>query len=142
MSYIPLVLYSVKDHRKEKQITALCRKLGIRTKEVREKDADEKVGVLAGIEPAMAQKRKAPLPLVAVELPEYMILSGLSEEQLDQFLKEYRQQGIEPVSLKAIVTFHNKDWTVRELIMELMKERMSMMMNAGQKEHGQKGDNS
>ena len=132
MAYTPLVLYSIKDQKKAQQITALCKKLGIRAKEVQVRDADEKVGVLAGIEPLAAGAKKA-APLVVLDLPEYLIFSGLPEVLLDQFLKEYRQQGIDPIPLKAVVTLHNKDWTVRNLIMELMKERMSMMNLGGNK---------
>ena len=132
MAYTPLVLYSIKDQKKAQQITALCKKLGIRAKEVQVRDADEKVGVLAGIEPLAAGAKKA-APLVVLDLPEYLIFSGLPEVLLDQFLKEYRQQGIDPSPLKAVVTLHNKDWTVRNLIMELMKERMSMMNLGGNK---------
>ena len=132
MAYTPLVLYSIKDQKKAQQITVLCKKLGIRTKEVQVKDVDEKVGVLAGIEPAPAEKTAA-APLAVLDLPEYLIFSGLPEVLLDQFLKEYRQQGIDPIPLKAVVTLHNKDWTVRNLIMELMKERMSMMNLGGNK---------
>ena len=133
MAYIPLVLYSIKDQKKAQQITVLCKKLGIRTKEVQVKDVDEKVGVLAGIEPLAAAGAKKAAPLAVLDLPEYLIFSGLPEVLLDQFLKEYRQQGIDPIPLKAVVTLHNKDWTVWNLIMELMKERMSMMNLGGNK---------
>ena len=50
MAYTPLVLYSIKEEKKAQQITALCKKLGVHTKEIQTKDADEKVGVLAGID--------------------------------------------------------------------------------------------
>ena len=133
MSYLPLVLYSIKNNKIEKQVIALCSRLGIRTKKFQEQDLNKKVGVLAGIEPTMAQQANRSAAPIMMDFPEYMILSGLAEEQLDQFLKEYRQQGIEPVALKAIVTLHNKDWTVRDLLMELMKERMSMMNLGGNK---------
>ena len=43
MAYTPLVLYSIKDEKKAQQITALCKKLGVHTKEIQTKDADEKV---------------------------------------------------------------------------------------------------
>ena len=54
MAYTPLVLYSIKDEKKAQQITALCKKLGVHTKEIQTKDVDEKVGVLAGIDPLTA----------------------------------------------------------------------------------------
>ena len=133
MAYTPLVLYSIKDEKKAQQITALCKKLGVHTKEIQTKDVDEKVGVLAGIDPLTAMGAKKEVPFVMLDLPEYLIFSGLPEVLLDQFLKEYCQQKIEPTPLKAIVTLHNKDWTVRNLIMELMKERMSMMNLGGNK---------
>ena len=133
MSYLPLVLYSIKNHKKEKQVIALCRWLGIRTKKLQEQDLDQKIGVLVGIEPAMAQQANRSAAPIMIDFPEYLIFSGLPEVLLDQFLKEYRQQKIEPTPLKAVVTLHNKDWTVRNLIMELMKERMSMMNLGGNK---------
>ena len=111
----------------------MCKKLGVHTKEIQTKDTDEKVGVLAGIDPLTAMGAKKEVPFVMLDLPEYLIFSGLPEVLLDQFLKEYRQQKIEPTPLKAVVTLHNKDWTVRNLIMELMKERMSMMNLGGNK---------
>lgn len=133
MAYTPLVLYSIKDQKKAQLITALCKKLGIQTKEVKTKDVDEKVGVLAEIEPLATAGAKKAAPPAVLDLPEYLIFSGLPEVLLDQFLKEYRQQEIEPIPLKAVVTLHNKDWTVRNLIVELMKERMSVMNFAGNK---------
>ena len=133
MAYTPLVLYSIKDEKKAQQITALCKKLGVHTKEIQTKDVDEKVGVLAGIDPLTAMGAKKEVPFAMLDLPEYLIFSGLPEVLLDQFLKEYSQQKIEPTPLKAVVTLHNKDWTVRNLIMELMKERMSMMNLGGNK---------
>ena len=133
MTYTPLVLYSIKDEKKAQQITALCKKLGVHTKEIQTKDVDEKVGVLAGIDPLTAMGAKKEVPFAMLDLPEYLIFSGLPEVLLDQFLKEYRQLKIEPTPLKAVLTLHNKDWTVRNLIMELMKERMSMMNLGGNK---------
>ena len=58
MAYTPLVLYSIKDEKKAQQITALCKKLGVHTKEIQTKDVDEKVGVLAGIDPLTAMGAK------------------------------------------------------------------------------------
>ena len=79
MAYTPLVLYSIKDEKKAQQITALCKKLGVHTKEIQTKDTDEKVGVLAGIDPLTAMGAKKEVPFVMLDLPEYLIFSGLPE---------------------------------------------------------------
>ena len=47
MAYTPLVLYSIKDEKKAQQITALCKKLGVHTKKIQTKDADEKARSVA-----------------------------------------------------------------------------------------------
>lgn len=61
-------------------------------------------------------------------MPELLIFSGLADGKLDEFLAEYRKKGIEPVSLKAVITAHNISWTVYQLVSELVKERAAILM--------------
>lgn len=58
---------------------------------------------------------------------EILLFSNLTENKLDEFLSAYKTAGIEPVSLKAVVTPTNENWTIEELAEELMKERAAML---------------
>lgn len=59
--------------------------------------------------------------------PEILLFSNLTENKLDEFLSAYKTMGIEPVSLKAVVTPTNVTWTIEELAEELIKERAAML---------------
>lgn len=58
---------------------------------------------------------------------EILLFSNLTENKLDEFLLAYKTAGIEPVSLKAVVTPTNEKWTIEQLAEELMKERAAML---------------
>lgn len=128
MEQIPLILYYMKDMKKERLFRQFCRKQGCRVRALGVGDVDREVGYLAGISPVAAVRdhEKAPEGL---PVPEVLIFSGLSMDRLEEFLDAYKQAGIPPVGLKAVLTEHNLHWTVYELATELMKERMAMMMN-------------
>lgn len=121
------VIYNIDNVRKEKQLMELCRQLGYNTRKIKPSDADSSVGSIAGIKipNMMSQKEKAPL---GYKFPEIIIFSGLSDGDLDRFLAEYKREGIEPVPLKAIVTQHNISWSLYELVKELQREQIAMML--------------
>ena len=126
-----LVLYYMRDPSKEKAIQKLCRQLGLRTRELKNSDANLEVGVLAGISRmSVKSHEKAP---VLYQIPDMLIFSGVSDAALDRFLAEYRREGIEPTGLKSVVTPHNLSWTVYELVAELIRERMSIMQRGEEK---------
>lgn len=122
-----LVMYYMKDSKKEEQLIQLCKQLGINTRKIKENDMNVSISTLAGISgvPAMVQTEKAPQNY---EMPELLIFAGMTDEKLDEFLAEYRKQGIEAVSLKAMITPHNISWTVYQLTAELIRERTAILM--------------
>lgn len=122
-----LIMYNIDNRVKEKQLMELCRQLGYNTRKIKPSDADSSVGSIAGIKISkmISQKEKAPL---GYKFPEIIIFSGLSDGDLDRFLTEYKKAEIEPVPLKAIVTPHNISWSLYELVKELQRERISMML--------------
>lgn len=122
----PLVMFYTEDKRKARQITVLCDQLGMRVKRLMQADADCEVGYLAGISGKAAKKESA-VPAVFC-LPEMMVFSGLEDGRLEQFLEAYKMAGIAPVSLKAIVTPYNFNWSLHQLAQELIRERTAMMM--------------
>ncbi len=59
------------------------------------------------------------------ELPRALVMSGLTERQLHAMMDGYRQGGL-PRPLWASVTPTSSDWTIKYLLVELLKERESM----------------
>lgn len=126
-----LVIYHLKDVKKENQLIRLCKQLEINTRKLKESEVNVPLSVVAGISgvPVMKQTEKAPQDY---KMPELLVFSGMAEEKLDEFLAQYRKQGIEAVSLKAMVTPHNIFWTVYQLTAELIKERAAILMGHSQ----------
>lgn len=121
-----MILYYIPDIKKEKQIKELCRKMQIQTRALKSSDLNVEVGVLAGLGGVTAKEHtKAP---EGYPLPEVLIFSGFPDELLDSFLAAYKEEGIAPIGLKAVLTVHNRTWTLYELTLELMRERMAFMM--------------
>ena len=59
------------------------------------------------------------------ELPRAIVMSGLMERQLNSLMRGYRAGGF-PRPLWASVTPHSESWTVKYLLVELLKEREAM----------------
>jgi len=59
------------------------------------------------------------------ELPRALVMSGLTERQLHALMDSYRQSGL-PRPLWASVTPTSADWTIKYLLVELLKEREAM----------------
>lgn len=116
-----VLLFQVNKAKKE-QIEVLCRDLDIEVVTVDYKQYLEPLGVMAGIQGIpksgkIYKGRKFPM--------EMMIFSGIHSEYLDIFLQRYRENHIEPIGLKAILTPTNVFWNAEQLYEELLKEHMS-----------------
>lgn len=89
----------------------------------------EQLGETAGrLASANAAGTTAPPPECAPEV-EFMLLCALGERQLDRLLAAMRRAGLS-VPYKAVLTEHNRDWTLEKLIWEVMREHESL--NGGQ----------
>lgn len=121
----PHVYFHIPDLKKAQQVIELCRTLQFTAKPIRQADAGKTVGVLTEIPGAPTKTEKLP---AGYTLPELLIFRDLGDTALDIFLKAYRQAGIPPVSLKAVVTQHNKDWSLYALVEELQQERAAMLL--------------
>jgi hypothetical protein len=129
MSQKMCIFYQIGDKKKEKDFLALCRKLGFSVKALKGSDIGKEIGVLAGMN-RINGKNHEKVP-ESYQMPELLIFSGVPNTELDRFLEEYKQAGIEPVGLKAIVTPHNLSWTIYELTAELVRERTAILMGGG-----------
>ncbi len=128
-----LIMYKINETSKEKQVVNLCRKLGLKTRKLKDSDAKITVGTLTGNGKINASPGNQMLNTAnqnvptGYSLPELIVFSGLEDNKLDEFLAEYKKMGIAPISLKAVVTIHNVNWTMYELAEELVRERISIM---------------
>lgn len=128
-----LIMYKINETLKEKQVVNLCRKLGLKTRKLKDSDAKITVGTLTGNGKINASPDNQMLNTAnqnvptGYSLPELIVFSGLKDNKLDEFLAEYKKMGIAPIGLKAVVTIHNVNWTMYELAEELIRERISIM---------------
>lgn len=128
-----LIMYKINETSKEKQVVNLCRKLGLKTRKLKDSDAKITVGTLTGNGKINASPDNQMLNTAnqnvptGYSLPELIVFSGLKDNKLDEFLAEYKKMGIAPIGLKAVVTIHNVNWTMYELAEELIRERISIM---------------
>lgn len=122
-----LIMFFTKDVNKSEQITKLCKRLNILTRMLKPSDINLETGSLAGIKTTRAEQAKNKAPM-GYDMPEVMIFSGISSENLDIFLAEYKKENINGIALKAVLTPYNVSWSLYELITELQKERIKMMI--------------
>ena len=109
-----MILLHINDKTKRQQIVSLCHSLNHQIKFFDEADAEHTVGELARISKPGHGKS------------EYNADKTQLSDKLNSSNKSLR--GIEPTHLKAIVTVHNMKWSVDELINELKKEQIAIMM--------------
>lgn len=102
---------------KSGRIQTMCRRLGIRTITVPKARYHLALGTLLHIGDFPVQE--SPAEEFAMEM---MVFSGLTSEELDLFLKTYKESGIAPIPLKAIVTPTNVFWSAARLYRELTSE--------------------
>ena len=122
-----MILYYVQEEKKKIQIEVIGMSMSIETKQLKPSDLNTQVGKLAGL------KNVAPLDLTQIEkpsvifcMPEIVIFSGVANKSLDEFILSYKNVGVPPISLKAVTTPKNINWTLYQLIKELSSERTEM----------------
>lgn len=119
-----MILYNLKENmmlmQKEKAFLEICKELKIPVKKLEDADVCKSVGALVG-NSAVFSGTQERIPK-GYELPEVLIFHGLEEQALDRFLARYKERGLAPISLKAIVTPFNISWSLYQLIRELQRE--------------------
>ncbi len=97
-------------------------RLGIGVRTIGQDDLGKSVGSVAGL--MGSAKSSVPFMGTAPDV-EFMLVSCLSNAQLDGFLVALRKAGAS-VDLKAQVTPHNRFWPMHMLISEVAKEHAAM----------------
>ena len=114
-----LVLYGAEEPLREK-VCAAAQELALPCRAVGAEAAEMLVGTLVGWPDFEGKAGKEPAGAVPGEA--CLLMAGLSEDRLDRLLRRLKETGA-AVSLKAVVTAHNKDWTLAALMRELARER-------------------
>ena len=113
----PLVLaYGFSGERQEK-LTALLQSLSLPERTVSPEKVGQTVGFLAGYPGFSAQENSIPAPEA-----ECLLLSSLSDKQVDQLLYALRQADLS-IPLKALTTPTNQKWSFAQLVEHLEEER-------------------
>jgi hypothetical protein len=120
-----LIMYHVHDEKKKIQLEVLCLSLSIPAKELKASDLNEQVGKLAGIKGVANTLEPEKIPAL-FSMPEVIIFSGVPNNKLDEFLYSYKNVGLTPTKLKAVVTPKNVGWSLYQLIRELGAEAANM----------------
>lgn len=123
-----MILLHINDKSKEQQILRLCSAMKLPVRRLSEKDAGKTVGLLAGIKTDKRTGGNGGAVPMLYTLPDCIIFAGVADKVMDDFLARYKSNGIEPTGLKAVVTIHNMNWSLYELLEELKKERTAIYM--------------
>ena len=117
-----ILLYNLKND-KGVQIRRICSPLHISCRDVEPSEYMELIGALAGM-PGFPRRQQSVSPVTFSE--EMMIFCGFSNDDIYQFLAQYKTAGIAPVWLKASLTPNNIQWNSIELHKELSEEHRMM----------------
>lgn len=102
------------------KVEALCQEYGLDLRPLSGADAGKTVGFLCGFRGA--RDTAALLYLDEATYPPAIILCGLARNQVNGFVDKLNASGAH-LPLKALVTIHNRDWMLSQLLEELARER-------------------
>lgn len=80
------------------------------------------VSEILRLEPAFSDSGEAP----EINVP-FLALSGFMEKELDSLLEKLRLADVNQQVLKAVVTAHNREWTLKKLILEVEREHSEFL---------------
>lgn len=119
-----VLYYNPKKAAHASKLKSVFVRMGIRIKNINGAQLDETVGYLAGIE-GFEACRQPGLNSEAIE-EEMLVMKDFSDRRLNELLLQMRKAGIPKIALKAVVTEHNVNWTLRALYKEIKEEHAQM----------------
>lgn len=115
----PLLLCAGMDAGKMMRLSFLASSMGIRIKEVQKARQGLTLGALCGLDAPKADTAAGEIP------GEMLVMAFFSNDLMDAFLKALRETG-DAVALKAVLTPHNRSWTLEKLYREIAAEHAMM----------------
>ena len=123
---------NIPDTGKRAGVENICRRIGADIRRLGAEDADRTlISIVSGgkydLNIQMPGKKDSSIigNENATELPEFIIFQGFDDDSLQEYLKAYRETGLDKIPLKAVLTPYNMSWTLRELIKQLKEESRS-----------------
>lgn len=110
--------------KKKPILIKICEQLDIELVEIEVKDYNCSLGSLAKIDGFKKNMNKYEGSKFPSEL---LVFSGMNSDDIDIFLKKYKESGLESIVLKAMITEHNISWSLDELYKEILKEHLSFL---------------
>lgn len=115
-----VLLFGLKAPGRLAVLRAYLNAAGIRAVEVPDGDWHQTLGAL--LELPGFERAPAALP-DGIKREEMLVMYGFRDRMLGDLLRFFRERNLPPVSLKAMVTPTNVQWTAAQLQEELKKER-------------------
>ena len=112
----PLLLCVQLDQEKLTRLSFLALGLGIRVRPVKKEEWGQPLGALCGLLPFVQSAPGLRIP------DEMLVMAGFPDGLLDAFLRAYRESGLAPVRLKAVLTDTNMRWHFGQLHAQLCQE--------------------
>ena len=113
-----LLVYRVKGQEELKKMIAPMK---IRMEELSPSDFARNVGILAD-----GKRMPVQMPSgVGAPQESLIIFCGVNKKHFDKILFSMRQKNVQ-ADFKAVMTSTNRNWTVRRLLLELMREKNDM----------------
>ena len=117
------ILYHLgEDTEKGRTVREILREMKIPALTVDETQLDETAGRLAALNAPPAEQPSDP---AGAPEAEFLLLCGFGDRQLDRLLTALRRAEA-PVAYKAVLTEHNRHWTLGELMREVAREHETM----------------
>lgn len=113
------ILLLTQNSKKKEAISAMCKSFDIELKEIWPGNINLPIGTFLGMPLNSKSSKVAP---VLFNPPELLIFNGLSDKELDIFLDKYKDEDIDPIQYKGVITPHNITWSPYEFILEYEKE--------------------
>ena len=124
MTEKPLVLvYNFKPDERTRLIRRYLNKEKISLRMVEVPEFWQPLGYLAGLS---GFQKDTSFHLGGNFFEEMLVMCGLSPDQSDRFLRFFREEGLDPVALKAMITPVNQHWNSLKLYEELKREHQEM----------------
>lgn len=105
------------------KVRGVLQALGIAAIDIADADLGQTVGYCAGIS---GYGRVEATSAGATITDEVLVMVGLSDEKINQLLARLRKSAAGSIGLMAVVTEHNRSWTLARLFAELSSERRLM----------------
>ncbi len=123
-----MVLYYAPDNTPH---TSLLRgvmvQMGVKVKNLTPERCIQRIGYLVGADGVEKRKVSENFQKYAPAMNEEMlVISGFSEERLEELLDKLKKAGVPKINLKAVVTETNAGWTVYQLYEQLREEHAQM----------------